>query len=159
MTASRPLDRGACQIASVAARSLPPVHRALLPPFAIVMGLLLCGCDPLPVTMLRNGAARPVKFEPVHTVPLLGDPRDGVVAVASGGRIRIANPFGRLAVAAGDCDYVYLVPKGSLDSNIGAVNRLEVGADMRLYFLSGGGRRASPQPPPWPLEPAERVCP
>ena len=126
--------------------------------------LVLAGCDPLPLTEFHNAGARTITIPAQRKAAMFSD-APGDRLLKPGRSVKLFARSAPLSLQLANCQYVYVLPEGGLSLSLGALNRIEIGEDERLYL-----RRAyrpdtkvvqverSSQPPGWPVQPASRTC-
>ena len=142
----------------------------------VVVLLAICGwlsgCDSYPIAELKNDASEPIVLE-LMFAPTKG----GILAsratyeVQPGRSIRF--PSGellapRMVLRSRGCSYEFEPrPKsdGAIDSGYGAVTKLAVGSDLRVFVRGWAGdlgmshpREAATQPVGWPWSPTSKDC-
>ena len=130
---------------------------------ALLTVVAVAGCDPLPQTEVRNRTPEPLAIYVAGRV--VGVDPDESVVVRPGKQVQLMAREGPLRVTRGACEYAYTPPERNISFEIGAVNQLEVGSDMRLYIrrlIHPDGKLVkvlvSDQPAGWPVVAATKTC-
>lgn len=132
--------------------------------FATLCALGLAACDPAPMTEIMNAGELRVTLPSERAVRIFRDSAPPA-EIEPRGKVRVIGVPRRLVVRTGPCEYLYALPETGLYRLVGAVNRVEIAQDGRLYLqsiLRQDGSDAplthETQPVGWPVQPVSRTC-